>query len=162
MVVLVKEYLPGAKAVACNELQVGTTSCPALPCPALPCPAAQLAACWLQWSIIPRGIPLFGAPAVHVPAQLPVHSALDSLSRLLYCLLYCLPYCLLYFLQVLTHLGGMPDTTMKWQTAAASLGPYPPIVRLLGYFTAGQTAQAQSMLQARSVLVLVRSSCVLP
>ena len=51
-------------------------------------------------------------------------------------------------LQVLTHLGGMPDTTMKWQTAAASLGPYPPIVRLLGYFTAGQTAQAQSMLQA--------------
>ncbi|KAL4858560.1 hypothetical protein ACK3TF_001515 [Chlorella vulgaris] len=69
VVVLVKEYLPGAKAVACNELQV------------------------------------------------------------------------------LKHLAGMPEVSMKWQTAASPLASYPPVVRLLGYFTAGQTAQAQELLE---------------
>lgn len=69
VVVLIKEYLPGAKAVACNELQV------------------------------------------------------------------------------LKHLAGMPETTMKWQTAAAALAPSPPVVRLLGYFLAGQTKQASELLQ---------------
>ena len=51
-------------------------------------------------------------------------------------------------LQVLKHLAGMPEVTMKWQTAASPLAPSPPIVRLLGYFLAGQTAQAQELLQA--------------
>lgn len=50
-------------------------------------------------------------------------------------------------MQVLKHLAGMPDPTMKWATAAGPLAPNPPIVRLLGYFSAGQTSKAQELLQ---------------
>ncbi|KAL4443512.1 hypothetical protein ABPG75_011249 [Micractinium tetrahymenae] len=49
-------------------------------------------------------------------------------------------------LQVLTHLAGMPEPSMKWQVAAGALAANPPIVRLLGYFLAGQTAGAQALL----------------
>lgn len=41
----------------------------------------------------------------------------------------------------------MPDPGMKWQTAAAPLVANPPVVRLLGYFLAGQTSKAQGLLQ---------------
>lgn len=36
---------------------------------------------------------------------------------------------------------------MKWQTAAAPLASNPPVVRLLGYFEAGQTEKAAGLLQ---------------
>lgn len=52
--------------------------------------------------------------------------------------------------QVLSHLAGMPDPNMKWQVAAAPLAANPPIVRLLGYFLAGQTAGAQALLPVRT------------
>ena len=41
----------------------------------------------------------------------------------------------------------MPEERMKWQTAAAALSLNPPAVRLLGYFTAGQTRKASELLQ---------------
>lgn len=55
-------------------------------------------------------------------------------------------------MQVLTHLAGMPEQNMKWQVAAAPLASNPPIVRLLGYFTAGQTEKAASMLLVSAVV----------
>lgn len=62
--------------------------------------------------------------------------------------------------QVLTHLAGMPELNMKWQTAAAPLASNPPIVRLLGYFTAGQTDKAATLLQVGSARAVPSACCV--
>lgn len=64
--------------------------------------------------------------------------------------------------QVLTHLAGMPEQSMKWQTAVAPLASNPPLVRLLGYFTAGQTEKAAAMLQAVSTAGDASRSCKVP
>ena len=47
-------------------------------------------------------------------------------------------------LSILSHLTGMPDRNSKWQVAAAvnSDGRDPPIVRLLGYFSAAMSDSA--------------------
>ncbi len=133
VVTLVKEYLPGAKAVACNELQASggrdvlTGSGIRQPC--------------------------------HVTHQALLLLALESLERSACCpspcccqTRRCLPAPLPAELQVLTHLAGMPDPNMKWQVAAAPLAANPPIVRLLGYFLAGQTPGAQALLPVRAAL----------
>ncbi len=48
---------------------------------------------------------------------------------------------------LLHHPCSPPLPLSRWQTAAATLTPNPPIVRLLGYFQAGQTKQASELLQ---------------
>jgi hypothetical protein len=49
-------------------------------------------------------------------------------------------------LAVLKHLTSLPDRTEKWQVAAAGPARMPPVVRLLGYFKAGISESAQSLI----------------
>jgi serine/threonine protein kinase len=53
-------------------------------------------------------------------------------------------------LAVLKHLTSLPDRTEKWKVAATGPASMPPVIRLLGYFKAGISESAQSLILSSS------------